>query len=491
MSLTLRSFLAVLVAALGLQAAPALAIDPFFPTFGNRGIDVIDYDLDLDVNPTTGRLDAKAVLRVAALRQLKEFSLDLAGLTVSQVRILGATAAFSQSADKLVIKPSRPLPEGAKFSLSIAYSGVPQTIQDPTVPGDDSYQLGWFKFGKASYVVSEPVGASTFFPANDEPDDKATFTISVTVPRGYVGAANGVLKSSETIGERKRFTYRMAQAMTTWLATVHVNKFRRHASQAADGTPITVYATPDTSQPDIAGHAKAGKMLTFFESLIGPYPFDSYSAVVVDDPELYYALETQSISTFPDGAADPGIVAHELAHQWFGDSVSVSHWEDLWIAEGAATYFEVLWPNRNKPAAFDAAMQAIYDYVVKEKLGPAVVDNPEDLFSDSVYLRGAMALYALRQTVGDATFFDILKTFLRAYRGRNATSQDFIQIAVYVSRKPSVKKLLNDWLYEKKVPPLPGETTVAKAAHPALPDLVGLRCGNGSDHGAARHCAAR
>ena len=108
-------------------------------------------------------------------------------------------------------------------------------------------------------------------------------------------------------------------------------------------------------------------MLPFFERLVGPYPFESYGSVVVDDPVLYYALETQAMSTFPLGAPTEEVVAHELAHQWFGNSASVAKWEDLWIAEGAATYFEVLWPNRNDPAAFDAAMRDIYDYVVAER----------------------------------------------------------------------------------------------------------------------------
>ena len=197
------------------------------------------------------------------------------------------------------------------------------------------------------------------------------------------------------------------------------------------------------------------------------------------------------MSTFPDGGdiPDEGLIAHELAHQWFGNSISVAKWEDLWIAEGTATYFEVLWPNRDDPKGFDADMQAIYDYVVAEKIGPAVVEKPEELFSDRTYYRGAAALYALRLKVGDARFFRILRRFAQANAGGNVTSADFIRTAVNQSGDPSVRPLLEAWLYDEAVPPLPGRTERAlrKGSVPK-PDIVGGRCGRGSHRGAKAEC---
>ena len=211
--------------------------------------------------------------------------------------------------------------------------------------------------------MSEPVGASTFFPANDEPTDKASFTIAVTVPQTYLGVANGTLKSIRAIGMKKRFVWDMPQQMTTWLATVHVSdKFRIIQARTPDGTPVRVYATPTTPAEEVRNHLAARLMFPYFERLIGRYPFATYGAVVVDDPALYYALETQSLSTFPHGEADDiaideAFVSPRARASMVRQFCSVEKWKDLWIAEGAATYFEILWPNRNDPAAFKTAME--------------------------------------------------------------------------------------------------------------------------------------
>ena len=476
--------------ALGLMAGPALAIDPFFPEFGNDGIDVVQYYIDLDVDPVSGAFEGNTALTIKALRRITSFGLDLHGLSVAKVMVNGRAAGFSRTGDKLNITPRLPVPAGGVMLVNVAYGGVPDALVDPTAP-DDGLFLGWFKFGKATYVVSEPLGASTFFPANDEPTDKASYIFNITVPEGYTGVANGVLVGSKPVDGKRRFTWAMLEPMTSWLATVHVNKFQTDVSHAPDGTPIRVYAPLGTLQSHIDGYAKAGEMITYFETLIGSYPFGSYGSVIVEDPILYYALETQAMSVFPSGSNPPdeGLVAHELAHQWFGDSVSVAHWEDLWIAEGTATYFETLWPNRDDPAGFDADMLAIYDYVVAQKLKSAVVTKPSQLFSDRTYYRGAAALYALRLQVGDSSFFNILRHFVQDNRGQNVTSEGFIRTAVRFSGDGSVRPLLEAWLYDDAVPELPGLAgRKVKQGPVPRPNIVGSRCGRGSHRGSPATC---
>ena len=472
------------------SAVPALAIDPFFPTFGNNGIDAVQYDINLDVNPVSGAVRGKTSILILAQRDLPNFKLDLHGLTVTRVIADGSAALFSQFDDKLTIWPSRTIAEGRKFAVSVEYGGVPQALPDPTAPGSDLL-LGWFKYNNSTYVVSEPVGASTFFPANDEPTDKARYTFAITVPEGYTAVANGSFEGSAPLGTKRRFDWTMQQPMTSWLATIHVNKLNLAESTAPDGTPIRIYTPAGVPKSHIKAYALAGDMLAYFETKIGRYPFESYGSVVVKDPILYYGLETQAMTTFPDqtGVPDEAFIAHELAHQWFGDSVSVAHWEDLWIAEGTATYFEVLWSNRGSPAAFDAAMLDIYNYVADQQLGPAVVSAPEDLFSDRTYYRGAAALYALRLRVGDSSFFNILRHFAQENRGGNVTSADFINTATQWSGDGGVRPLLKAWLYDQAVPALPGATARTSAKGPApRPNIVGGRCGRGSHRGAKASC---
>jgi len=472
----------VAVGALAMGAGPAFAIDSFFPTYGNKGIDVLHYDIDLEVNPVSGYIDAETDLLAKAQGKLRQFSLDLHALNVQEVKVNGRPASFSRVADKLVVTPRAPLPSGSKFWVSVSYSGTPEALPDPTAPGQDIY-LGWFKYENSTYVVSEPLGASTFFPANDEPTDKATYKFAVTVPQNYTGVANGALIGKKPVGSKTRYEWLMTEPMTSWLATVHVNKLKLDLSRASDGTPVRVYYPDGVSDEQAKGYARAAEMIPFMEKLVGPYPFSSYGTVVVQDPILYYALETQAMSTFPAESPgvipDEGFVAHELAHQWFGNSISVAKWEDLWIAEGSATYFEILWPNRDDPAAFDSAMLDIYNYVADAQLGPAVVDTPEDLFSDRTYYRGAAALYALRLKVGDRTFFNIMRHFAQDNRGHNVTSEGFIRTAVRFSGDATVRPLLTSWLYDQEVPALPGAASAAaarKGGPVKRPDIVGGRC---------------
>ncbi len=489
------------VFALGCSAGDAGAVDPFFPGLGNNGIDVSRYAIDLDINPVTGTLKGRANLAIKAERRLTSFSLDLHGLTVTSITVNGSRAKFARKKDKLIITPLHALAPNTSFAVAIAYSGTPKALPDPTDVSKEQHFLGWLKNRNSTYVVSEPVGASTFFPSNDEPTDKSTYKFRITVPTGYRGVANGVPVGMTSSGSRVRYDWEMMQPMATWLATVHVNKLNLYSQRTANGTPVRIFYAAYEPLTHVRGYAAATKMIPYFESLIGPYPFKAFGTVVVQDPALYYALETQAMATFPSGPTVPTevSVAHELAHQWFGNSVTVAQWKDLWIAEGAATYFEILWSNRNDPAAFDSAMLDNYSYVVNAKLGPAVVESATQMFGDRTYNRGAATLYALRQTVGDATFYRILRSFLTKYRGGNATTQNFIDTAANVSGNAAVRTLLKAWLYNASVPALPptansvpvksgAAARMAKRKSIVRPNLFGNQCGRGSHRGAPKVC---
>ncbi len=448
------------VAGLALAAPQARAVDAFFPEFGNDGYDVQNYALTFDVD-AAHRITARAVLTVRATAKLSGFALDLSGLEVDEVRVDGTPARFSRTAGKLQVQPATTIRNGATFEVAVVYHGTPVGIDDPTSSDPKILRLGWLNSKQTSYAVSEPEGALTYYPVNDEPTDKATYRIEVVVDKPYTAVSNGPLTSVTDEGARRRFVWEMRQPMASYLATLDIAPdYQLETARSASGIPVRTYTTPNTPLPEVRAFRQAPAMIDFLEPLLGPYPFAAFGNVVARDPKLYYSLETQTMVNYPEDAGiDEVTVVHELAHQWFGDAVTVAEWRDLWLAEGFATYVEILWPNRASPAAFDAAMRDLYASVVKKQVGPAVVSRPEDIFADNTYERGALTLYALRLKVGDTAFYRILRSYYATYRYRNATSADFIDVATTVGNTPGVPELLHAWLYEEPVPPLPGAAT--------------------------------
>jgi aminopeptidase N len=438
-------------------APAARAIDDFFPAFGNTGIDVVHYAVRLDVAAESSRLAGRAVLTIDALSRLVSFSLDLSGLTVDRVEIDGVAARHRRVAGKLEIRPAAAIAKGDRFKVAIHYRGVPQTIPDPTGETPDQLpELGWTNWLGTSYVVSEPVGASTWYPVNDVPTDKATYRIAIIVDEPYVAVANGVPTSITDLGKRRRFAWEQKQPMASYLAIVDIDTYRLDRKQSASGIPIRNYLTEITTPEGLAALRQTPAMLDFLERLVGTYPFDGYGSVMIDDPFLRYALETQAMSTFPSRLVDERTVVHELAHQWFGNAVTVAQWRDLWLAEGFATYVEFLWEHRGSRPGLEVAMAALHDEVTRNKIGPAVVSRPQDIFADNTYLRGALTLHALRLEIGDAKFWQIVRSYYRTYRHANATSSNFIDLAARIGGAARVRPLLQAWLYELPVPALPG-----------------------------------
>ncbi|MGE3291356.1 MAG: M1 family metallopeptidase [Geminicoccaceae bacterium] len=452
----LRDAAAAAALLIGASYGSAHAIDDFFPTFGNAGIDVRHYAIRLDVEGKGTHVDGRAVLNIRATQRLKEFSLDLSHLKVQSVEIDGIRASFSQKPGKLVIRPARAIPKGDRFKAIIVYAGAPRTIPDPTVDDPSSIPgLGWSRWAQSSYVVSEPVGAGTWYPVNDEPTDKASYRFTVVADEPYTAIANGVPVSVTDLGKRRRYAWEQRQPMASYLAITDIGEFKLERGQSASGVPVRNYITAGTPPEGVAAVRKTAVMVDFVEKLVGRYPFDGYGSVLVDDPNLSYALETQAMSTFPSSWVDELTVVHELAHQWFGDSVTVAEWRDLWLAEGFATYFEFLWEYRGDQGGFDQALNDLYAFVVSRGVGPAVVSTPQELFAANTYYRGALTLEALRRTVGDKAFWRTVRQWYQTYRNGNATSGDFIKLAAGIGGN-RVRPLLHAWLYEQPVPPMPG-----------------------------------
>jgi aminopeptidase N len=437
--------------------APGLG-DPYFPMLGNGGYDVEHYTLELTVDPIEGGLQGEVTIEATATETLSAFNLDLVGLTVDNVTVDGAVASYSRDGGELTVVPPSVLPGGEAFAATISYGGIPEAWYFVSEP----FPTGWRHTADGVYVVAEPDAARTWFPCNDHPSDKATYTFRITVPDPYVVAASGSLIEQTPAGDGEdaasTYVWEMTYPMATYLATIVVAEMDRVDRPGLPHVVVRDYLPTWVDASEVTEFSLSAEMIEYLETIYGPYPFDAYGHVLV--PDLVIALETQSLSVFGDVWIGSDIleyvVVHELAHQWFGDCISPATWQDIWLNEGFAVYSEWMWIEHSH------GRDAMLDYVEGVYSQVAHIDHPPpgdpgvfDLFNyESVYLRGALTLYALRAEVGDEVFFEIIRTYADTFAYGNATIDDFISLAETVSGR-DLEDVFDGWLYDPTVPPLP------------------------------------
>ncbi|MEV4724377.1 M1 family metallopeptidase [Micromonospora humida] len=439
----------------GVTPGPAGVGDPYFPTAGNSGYDVERYTLKVRYDPTSDELRGDATVRATASADLPLFHLDLAGLTVRRVTVDGTPARHTREGTELVVTPAAPVRAGTVFTVQVGYDGRPEPLRNETIG-----EGGWLHTADGAVALGQPESASTWFPVNDHPSDKAAYDFEITVPKGLVAVANGVPKGQRpAAGGFTTWRWSEAAPMASYLSTVVIGKYRTSTGEHR-GRPV--FSAVAASLPRGAADESVARTVTvadYLESVFGPYPFAAYGGVVVDEPRIRYALETQSrpvySANFFRGGENTGVVAHELAHQWFGDSVSVARWSDIWLNEGLATYAEWLWAEHQgrdtAQAAFEQRYASSDDQVWRVPPGAPGVAN---LFSDSVYERGGMTVHALRVTVGDDAFFRLLRTWAADKRNGNATTAEFVATAERVCGQ-QLDDLFAAWLYGTERPPPP------------------------------------
>ena len=400
--------------------------DPFFPLAGNGGLDVGHYSLALDYHPETGRLKATARISATATQELSAFDLDYRGPKVRAVRVDGAPARFDREGQELVISPPTAIAPRSEFSVEVRYRGKPRPIVDA-----DGARGGWIRTDDGAFVAGEPTGSSTWFPCNDHPTDKATYDFRVTVPRGTEAVANGALVDRRRRGRRVTWSYAADQPMASYLATATTGDFRIRRARF-DGIESLVAVDPREARAAKRPLSKIQRITRFFSTIFGPYPFGQTGAIVDHAPEVGYALETQTRPIY-DSAPSEVTVAHEIAHQWFGDSVSVERWDQIWLNEGFATWAEWRWTER-AGGRTTAQVLSRLERTPADRLGlwdppPGSPSDPRELFANSIYIRGGMALEALRQEIGDDAFYATLRAWTSEHAYSNATIEEFIALA--------------------------------------------------------------
>ncbi|MFJ3027358.1 M1 family metallopeptidase [Curtobacterium sp. NPDC087080] len=426
--------------------------DPYTPHSGDRRWSAQHYDLRLGYRVATNRLDATATVTGRAVVALDRIVLDLHGLRVDRVDVDGTRAAkVSTGTHKVTVTPAAPIAAGAEFSVHVRYRGAPRPLRSPWG------QIGWEELTDGVIVAAQPTGAPSWFPCNDRPDDKATYRFEVTAESGYDVVANGDLLGSERARAGTTWTYAVTEPMATYLATVQIGRYR---TTTLRGTPaVTVHHPADLATAVRTDFGRVPDMIALFGDVFGPYPFSSYGIVVTDD-ELEIPLEAHGLAVFGRNHVDgehgtDRLIAHELAHQWWGNSVTAARWRDIWLHEGFACYAEWLWSEHRGGDSADVLAERHRQALLAGPQDLVVADpGARDMFDDRVYKRGALALHALRRAFGDTAFTAALRDLGAAHRHGSVAPTDVYAAfaAAAGTTELAVRRVTGPWIDEPGVP---------------------------------------
>lgn len=434
------------------RTVPVPVHDPYVPDRGDVSYAVTRYDLDLDYKVSSNRLAGRAVLDIVARQEIARLHVDLAGLRISKVTVDGRPARWVHRGPRVLVTLPATLPEGARAQLAITYAGNPGPARSRW--GD----VGWEELEAGALVASQPSGAATWFPCNDHPRSKSTFRIAFECDSPFEVVATGTLMSTRTRGSRTVRVFEQHHPMATYLAAVHVGPYARLT--LADGpVPQDVLLPAGLERPVRIDLGRQPQMVEVFSELFGPYPYDSYTVVVTAE-DLEIPLEAQGMATFGPNwltgrRKEERLVAHELAHQWFGNSLTIASWQDIWLNEGFACYAEWLWYEEADGVDADESARRHWDKLARLPEDLILGDpGPELMFDDRVYKRGALTLHALRLRMGDRAFFRMLRDWVARHGHGTVSTADFTEHVLRHSDTAATRRLLDQWLWSGTLPAL-------------------------------------
>jgi hypothetical protein len=474
--------------------------DELFPQIGNGGYDALNYEIDLDYDPTANTFaqGTKTTITAVATKNLSEFSFDFQDLDVSSVTVNGAEATFTQAdatpefapgsgatqPQKLTVTPAEGIDEGTEFEVVVNYQGTPVRVIDADTSSEGwipaCYPLAEPQTCDGAFVVNEPIGAQGWFPSNNYPTDKATFTTKITVPGTHTAFGVGELAANTNNGDGTRtWTWTEDDQSATYLTTATSGLFDNDFGQMtefATGETLEIYNAIDSSATPLQKTTITGTLaeqpgqLNFLTDVLGPYPFDSMGGIADKAAGVGYALEVQTKAHYAGGfsTGNPniniGTQLHEIAHQWMGNSISPATWHEIWFNEGWAEFLTVYWafetgqPGAVSPAQF---FDDIYNTPDASDwdLAPAVLDNdPANLFSGfAVYDRPGAMMAGYYEIVGNNRFFSHARQLLSLYGYGNITLDQYVDSAVTASGFTGAdEQLLRDyfqqWLFSTDQP---------------------------------------
>jgi aminopeptidase N len=427
--------------------------DRVYPEVGDPGVDALRYQLDVDWDPGTRRLDGTETLRLRATADAEHLRLDLsADLTVDSVTVDGAETGFEHRGKDLVV--SHDVQEDRRYTLVIAYGGTPRPAPAPSKRSDLD-TVGWTTTPDGEvWTMQEPYGAYTWYAVNDQPSDKALYSFRISVPAPWVGVANGELASRSTTAGTTTTRWVLDEPAASYLVTIAIGDLVETRERAGSGVPIT-YWTPRDSPGLVARLREAPAGLAWLEKRLGPFPFGSLGFLIVDSDS---GMETQTMITLGDTgyATSPEVLVHEMAHQWYGDQVTPTDWRDVWMNEGMAMYLQGAWMAADEGTTIESVMDlwAEKEPGLRSDYGPPADYDPAAFGAGNVYYSPALMWDELRKRLGDGEFWRLVRAWPAAHDNGNAGYAD---ITAWWSEQTGedLSGFFDDWLL--------GETTPARS----------------------------
>ncbi|GGZ36420.1 M1 family metallopeptidase [Streptomyces poonensis] len=445
-------------------AAPLGVGDRLYPHLGNPGYDVKSYDLAFAYPGSNSEpLTVVTTIEARTTSRLDHVNLDFAHGEVGSVEVNDAPADFTEVGEDLVVTPKEPLSKGSALRITVRHTS------DPTSAA--SGESGWVRTADGLVLANQADAAHRVFPCNDHPSDKAMFTVRVSAPEGYRAVANGLPAGEEHATKSTAWTYRTEHPMATELLQVAIGRSTVLHRSGPHGLPVRdVVPVKDRGRLE-RWLGKTPGQIAWMEGKVGRYPFETYGLLVAD-ARLGFELETQTLSLFerdlftrpefPEWYVD-SVMVHELAHQWFGNSVSPRTWSDLWISEGHATWYEALYAEEMGGRSLDERMKLAYGASDGWRAAggpPAAPEAPEagrktGIFRPNVYDGAALVLYALRQEIGRPAFERLQRAWVSLHRDGTAGTDDYKELASVIAGR-DLNDFFHAWLYGQRTPPMPG-----------------------------------
>ncbi len=430
----------------------AAELSRYTPGHGDTSYRVAHYELDLAYQVDGNQLTGRAVLHCVAVEDLLQFKVNLFGLRVAKLTLDGRRVKYEHGKRGISVRTVDAIAAGEPFTVEVRYSGKPRAVPSKTLG-----PTGWEELADGVIVCGQPHGAPSWFPCNDRPGDKASYSISISAPSGYRVVSNGRLVSTQRRAGSTTWAYHQPEPMATYLATVQIGRYCVLDLDAVVPLQAVLPGSLIPAYEDVFG--RQPQMLAFFSRVFGDYPFGAYTVVITED-DLEIPLESQGLSTFGANHLVQSwdterLIAHEMSHQWFGNSLTLADWADIWLHEGFACYCEWLWSEESGGVtAHQHAAAHWYQLAVLDQDLILSDPGPQLMFDDRVYKRGALTLHAVRLRIGDDAFFSLLRGWVGEYAHGTVTTAMFATFAEQHTGVP-LATLFDAWLNEAALPELP------------------------------------